>query len=138
MTQKRQAEATEWAKLSKEEKILKAVEINLRTYGSVDPPMEVVYASMKKRCPSCGKIKDIVPYFGLSMFPDGKRRPNGHCTQCRTEAKRPGSMATVTRQHKVSTPRFNGDFMAAMTLDERIQYRNIYNAVATRLGKPTV
>lgn len=72
------------------ERELKVAAENLRKYGSILMPKEAAWATMKKECPGCGKVKPVPTGFGFRRYWGGVGKkdlrvsPQSQCRKCRS------------------------------------------------------
>lgn len=109
---------------TREERILKAVETNLRLYKSIEPPNEVLLQAETKTCKSCGTTGKVMQLFGVYVDRIGVTRAQTVCKACRNlppDRKRPRVVRPITKT-----------LATYMTPEERRRYFDIYDAVIQR------
>lgn len=72
--------------LSDEEQMRAIAEANLRAYGTLVPPREVVLSdNLEKVCPKCGISKPLLSGFGVRVQ-SGVLKAQSNCIKCRRES----------------------------------------------------
>ena len=120
---------SDFQELSREDQLLKVAEANLKTYGSIEPPREVIMWAQKHTCTRCGRQGDVSLFGMKNDKRNGKTYIQNWCRQCRSSnASHPTRFGRPPRAKPV--PRFKTAMLKAMTVAQRARYEALYAEIA--------